>query len=112
MLSPTRRAPSIVSRNQDLATLLRARTPLLLVESADENGVIEGFRHAISQALRPLWRWRITGGLERLDLVLDPDDDESMREAPDASLSLQAIKRARDPGVYLLLDFQPYLRYR
>ena len=99
-----------MSSNQDLATLLRARTPLLLVESADENGVVEGFRHAIAQALRPLWRWRITGGLERLDLVLDPDDD-AMQEAPDASLSLQAIKRAREPGVYLLLDFQPYLRY-
>lgn len=100
-----------MSRNQDLATLLRARTPLLLVESADENGVIDGFRHAISQALRPLYRWSITGGLERLDLDVDADDDESMREAPDASLSLQAIKRTPTAGVYLLLDFQPYLRY-
>ena len=99
-----------MSRNQDLATLLRARTPLLLVESADENGVVEGFRHAIAQALRPLWRWSITGGLERLDLDLD-FGDETTGEAPDASLSLQAIKRATDPGVYLLLDFQPYLRY-
>ncbi len=102
-----------VSRNQDLATLLRARTPLLLVESPDEKGVIEGFRHAIAQSLRPLYRWSITGGLERLDLDLDEAalDDELVREAPDASLSLQAIKRNQVPGVYLLLDFQPYLRY-
>ena len=105
------RTPPIVSRNQDLTTLLRARTPLLLVDSADENGVIEGFRHAIAQSLRPFWRWSITGGLERLDLDLDEDDDDATREAPDASLSLQAIKRTPVAGVYLLLDFQPYLRY-
>lgn len=101
-----------MSRNQDLVTLLRARTPLLLVETADENGVIEGFRHAIAQSLRPFHRWSITGGLERLDLDADDTaDDERMREAPDASLSLQAIRRNPVPGVYLLLDFQPYLRY-
>jgi hypothetical protein len=104
------RANRTVSSNQDLATLLRARTPLLLVESADENGVVEGFRHAIAQALRPLWRWSITGGLERLDLDLD-FGDETAGDAPDASLSLQSIKRTTQPGVYLLLDFQPYLRY-
>ncbi|MCK9537566.1 AAA family ATPase [Dokdonella sp.] len=93
--------------NQDLATLIRAGTPLLVIASNDEQRVIEGFRHAIAQALRPLWSWSITDGLERLDM----DADDIGRAAPDATMTLHAIKAASAPGVYLLLDFQPYLRY-
>lgn len=93
--------------HQDLVTLLRARTPLLLVDSVAEARVIEGFRRAIAQSLRPLYRWSITGGLRRIDL-----DVEVERETPpDASLMLQWLKQESAPGVYLLLDFQPYLRY-
>lgn len=96
-----------VAENQDLVTLIRAGTPLLVIESSEETRVVEGFRHAIAQALRPLYRWSITDGLKRLDL----DHDEETEDAPDASLMLQAIKQHRQAGVYLLLDFQPYLRY-
>ena len=95
--------------NQDLITLIRAGTPLLVIESAEEKRVVEGFRHAIAQALRPLYRWSITNGLERIDLDLDVDEES--REAPDASMTLQVIKAQAIPGVYLLLDFQNYLRY-
>lgn len=95
-----------MSANQDLATLLRARTPLLVVESADEGPVIDAFRHAITQTLRPLYRWSITEGLRRLDV-----DDEEPATPPDASLALAAMLRNPHAGVYLLLDFQPYLRY-
>ena len=51
-----------MSGNQDLTTLLRARTPLLVIESAEEGRVIESFRHAIAQSLRPLFTWSITDG--------------------------------------------------
>ncbi len=95
-----------MNTNQDLATLIRASTPLLLVEARDEARVIEGFRHAIAQTLRPLYCWSITAGLQRLDI-----DDDDAPVPPDATLTLQAIKAATQPGVYLLLDFQPYLRY-
>ena len=93
--------------NQDLITLLRSRAPLILVESAEEGRVVDAFRHAIEQSLRPLYRWSITGGLCRLDI----DTDDEAAAPPDASMTLQAIKQQKTPGVYLLLDFQPYLRY-
>lgn len=93
--------------HQDLVALLRARTPLLLIHSVAETDVVDGFRRAIVPSLRPLYRWSITAGLRRIDL--DADDADA---APvDATLVLQAIKRQRVPAVYLLLDFQPCLRY-
>ena len=92
---------------QDLVTLLRSRTPLILVESAGESRVVAAFRHAIEQSLRPLYRWSLTDGLARLDI----DEGDERESPPDASLTLGAIKKNPTPGVYLLLDFQPYLRY-
>jgi SpoVK/Ycf46/Vps4 family AAA+-type ATPase len=95
-----------MSGNQDLTTLLRARTPLLVIESAEEIRVIESFRHAIAQSLRPLYRWSITDGLRRIDM-----DDEDETGIPDATLTLTAIKQRSEAAVFLLLDFQAYLRY-
>ncbi len=105
--------PRAVPGNQDLVTLIRAHTPLIVIESAEEAPVIDGFRHAIAQVLRPLFRWTITAGLERIDLDLRDEDDgeERIEEAPDATMTLHAIQRHREAGIYLLLDFQPYLRY-
>jgi AAA+ superfamily predicted ATPase len=97
---------------QDLATLVRAATPLLVIETAEEKRVVETFRHLIAQVLRPLYRWSITDGLKRLDMAdASVPDDNALEVAPDASATLLAIKRTPEPGIYLLLDFQPYLRY-
>ncbi|SFN29790.1 AAA family ATPase [Dokdonella immobilis] len=95
-----------MSGNQDLTTLLRARTPLLVIESAEEGRVIESFRHAIAQSLRPLFTWSITDGLRRIDM-----DDDGEHAVPDATMTLTSIKQRTEAGVFLLLDFQPYLRY-
>jgi SpoVK/Ycf46/Vps4 family AAA+-type ATPase len=96
---------------QDLATLIRAATPLLVIETGEENRVIETFKHLISQVLRPLYRWSITDGLKRLDMARDSDERGEVEIAPDATATLLGIKRDADAGIYLLLDFQPYLRY-
>jgi len=96
---------------QDLATLIRAATPLLAIETAEENRVIETFRHLIAQVLRPLYRWSITDGLQRLDMALPRPTPLETAIAPDATATLQALKQAGEAGIYLLLDFAPYLRY-
>src|SRR5215468_6430354 len=93
---PSTRRPRHVPDQQDLVTLLRARTPLILVESAGESRVVAAFRHAIEQSLRPLYRWSLTDGLERLDI----DDSDERESPPDASLTLNAIKKNPTPGVY------------
>lgn len=92
---------------QNLATLVRAATPLIVIETTEETRVIETFRHLISQVLRPLYQWTITNGLQRLDM----DREDFVPIAPDATQTLLAIKNTPETGLYLLLDFHAYLRY-
>src|SRR5690606_40633729 len=56
---------------------------------------------------RALYRWTITEGLRRLDL----DREDPPEGPPDASSVLRAIQAAEQRGIYLLLDFHPYLGY-
>ncbi|MEO7066057.1 MAG: AAA family ATPase [Rhodanobacter sp.] len=95
-----------MSELQDLTTLVRAATPLLVIETVDEQRVIDCFRHVIAQALRPLWRWTLTDGLTRLDFA--QRDGEI---ASDATSTLNAIRAQGDPGIYLMFDFQTLLGY-
>jgi SpoVK/Ycf46/Vps4 family AAA+-type ATPase len=96
---------------QDLATLIRAATPLIVIETSEENRVLDTFRHLIAEVLRPLYRWSITDGLTRLDMALGAGEQRDVEVPPDASATLLAIKHTAEAGIYLLLDFQPYLRY-
>ena len=95
-----------MSELDDLATLVRAATPLVGSETVDEQRVIECFRHVLAQALRPLWRWTLTDGLARLDFA-----QPGNIVAPDAGATLEAIRAADERGIYLLFDFHPFLRY-
>ncbi|GAB3032284.1 AAA family ATPase [Oleiagrimonas citrea] len=90
----------------DLGTLVRASTPLIVIETLDEQRVIESFRHVIGQHLRPLWRWTITDGLTRLDF-----EQPEASVAPDVSRTLEAIREHDTAGIYLLFDAHPYLGY-
>ncbi len=94
-----------MSELQDLTTLVRAATPLLVIETVDEQRVIDCFRHVIAQTLRPLWSWTLTDGLKRLDF------GQAVDIAPDATATLDAIRADGEPGIYVLFDFQTLLRY-
>jgi len=94
-----------MSELQDLTTLVRASTPLLVIETVDEQRVIDCFRHVIAQALRPLWRWTLTDGLSRLDFAQHGD------AAPNATATLEAIRHTSEPGIFLLFDFHSFLGY-
>lgn len=92
---------------QDLVALIRADTPLIVIETPDEPRVVELFRQSLMHAWRALFRWSITEGLRRIDM----DREDEAEVAPDAGATLQAIYAAKQRGVYLLLDFHPYLKY-
>ena len=96
-----------MSELHDLIALIRANTPLIVVETQEEARTVELFRQALAQVWRALYRWSVTEGLRRIDI----DREDEPEGAPDASAALHAMKNADQRGIYLLLDFHPYLGY-
>ncbi|MDX1499522.1 MAG: AAA family ATPase [Woeseiaceae bacterium] len=92
----------------DLEVLLRSRTPLIVIETRDEARVLDmltGFARAgQAGSYLPLFRWTVTDGLQRLDIDLEPQTINS--EPGDV---LRHIRAVSQPGVYVLLDFHPFL---
>jgi SpoVK/Ycf46/Vps4 family AAA+-type ATPase len=89
---------------QDFGVLLDSGIPIVVVESHDEGRVIELIRQAVARAAKPFFHWTVTDGLRRLDRGFKPPNE--IREPTDLLLE---IKVARDPAIYLLSDFHPYL---
>ena len=96
-----------MSELQDLSSLVRSNTPLIVIETPDEARVVDLFRHVLTYVWRALYRWSITEGLRRVDL----DREDAAETAPDITTTLQAIKADDQRGVYMLLDVMPYLGY-
>jgi SpoVK/Ycf46/Vps4 family AAA+-type ATPase len=94
--------------NHDLELILRSRTPIVIIESQDEARILEllqsiAMRRASTSYL-PLFRWTITDGLQRLDIALEPQSLNS--EPTDVLKHIRAVSK---PGLYVLLDFHPFL---
>ena len=97
-----------MDRRQDLEIILRSRTPLVVMETRDERRVLRilqdiGMRSSTSDYM-PLFRWTVTDGLQRLDIDLAPQLVNS--EPVDVLKHIRAVAR---PGIYVLLDFHPFL---
>jgi hypothetical protein len=90
----------------DLAVLVRSGAPLIVIETHEEALLVDAFRHVVAEVFRPLWRWSITSGLQRLDM-----DDPDAPAANDSSVLLEWMARDQRRGIWLLFDFPPYLRY-
>jgi hypothetical protein len=96
-----------MSELQDLSSLVRSNTPLIVIETPDEARVVDLFRHVLTNVWRALYRWSITEGMRRVDL----DREDPAETAPDITTTLLAIKAHEQRGIYLLLDVMPYLGY-
>ena len=89
----------------DLELLIRSHVPILLIESHEEPRVLEMFRRLRRNIGKPVFSWTITDGLLPLEMTLQTDKPNVAE--PDKVL--RHIKQTVGAGVYLLLDFHPYL---
>jgi hypothetical protein len=92
----------------DLALVLDSGAPIVVIETSDENRFLQLLTDlAIAQRAtnyRPLFRWSVTDGLQRLDLQL-----EAQRHNAEPGDVLRHIRAVDKPGIYALLDFHPFL---
>lgn len=97
-----------MDNRNDLSVILRSRVPLIVVESLDEKRFVAMLKDIVRGAFgtdyRPLFQWSITDGLQRLDIEMDP---QAHNAEPGAVL--RHIRAVEGPGIYVLLDFHPYL---
>lgn len=88
----------------DLEVLVRSRVPIILLETRDERRALEIFKRLAIHIGQPVMRWSATTGLQRIDLDLQPQ-----AHAREPAQALGQIKATGTTGIYLLLDFHPYL---
>ena len=97
-----------MDQRHDLEVVLRSRTPIIVIESSDEARILEMFQSiTVSGSIgsyQPLFRWTVTDGLQRLDIALEPQTINS--EPTDVLKHIRAVTK---PGIYVLLDFHPFL---
>jgi AAA+ superfamily predicted ATPase len=97
-----------MDRQRDLELLLQSRTPIIVIESRDEGAMLDMLRQISLNRTKddhvPLFRWTITDGLQRLDIILEPQ----LHNARPTEV-LRHIRAVNKPGLYVLLDFHPYL---
>jgi SpoVK/Ycf46/Vps4 family AAA+-type ATPase len=96
-----------MDQRRDLDLILKSGTPVVIVETGDEARILEMLQSIVMQQrgdYTPLFRWTVTDGLQRQDIALEPQRINS--EPTDVLKHIRAVTR---PGIYILLDFHPYL---
>jgi AAA+ superfamily predicted ATPase len=93
-----------MEHGHDLELIIRSRVPIVVIESHEERRALDMLRPMATRLALPLFMWKITEGLRRLDLDYPP---QRYNIEPPAVLG--HIKSTRQAGVYVLLDFHPYL---
>ena len=94
--------------SHDLELILRSRTPIIVIESHDEDRVLQLLQsialRSLADTYLPLFRWTLTDGLQRLDISLEP---QALNSSPtDVLKHIRAVSKA---GIYVLLDFHPFI---
>jgi SpoVK/Ycf46/Vps4 family AAA+-type ATPase len=97
-----------MDRQRDLELMLKSKAPIVVIETRDEPGMLDMLKRiSLARAkddYAPLFRWTITDGLQRLDISLEPQ----LHNAKPTEV-LRHIRAVTKAGLYVLLDFHPYL---
>ncbi|WP_342664787.1 hypothetical protein [Neptunomonas japonica] len=84
--------------------LVKSRTPLIVIETDEENQALSMITGMHSVLQRPIFKWSLTEGFERLD---QPMAAQKLFSKPTDALG--HIKSVRVSGVYVLADFHPFI---
>ena len=90
----------------DLAVIVAAHTPIILVETHDEKTAMDLLRRVAREQGKTLFRWSVTDGLQTASFGLQLAAPSQYAEA-DAVLS--HLKTHAEPGIYVFCDLHPWL---
>ena len=94
-----------MSDRLDLELLLQGHAPILQIESQEEKRAIKLLVSIATNSVTSIFQWSATEGLKRLDIDLG-----IQRDNKDPQNVLSHIKAVDRTGIYILLDFEPYLQ--
>src|SRR5688572_1584195 len=102
-------ASAATSPNDELQTLLASRVAMVVIESREEGRALEVLRDAAMKAQRGrnwgVFQWTVTEGLLRVDV----DMGGAQKTLAQPEQLLKHIRATPMAGIYVLLDFHPYL---
>lgn len=85
--------------------MLKSRVPIIVMETNEERRVLDMFKRLFDEGFyQPLFAWSVTQGLYRLDLKTEPQKTNAQPQDV-----LRHIKATSLSGIYILMDFHPYL---
>jgi SpoVK/Ycf46/Vps4 family AAA+-type ATPase len=100
-------APASQTR-AELKALLGSRIPMIVIETRDEPHavalIVSVALELSSKAHVPVFQWTVTDGLKRQDVDLG-----AQRHNAEPTEVLRSIRATNKAGIYVLLDFHPYL---
>jgi SpoVK/Ycf46/Vps4 family AAA+-type ATPase len=91
--------------SRDLELLLLGNTPILQIETHEELRALKLLTDIATNHILPIFKWSVTQGLARIDI--DLGTQKHVAQPVDVLKHIAAIERE---GVYVLLDFDPYMR--
>ena len=93
-----------MSDSHDLALLINSHIPIIAITTHEENRAVDLVQSLKSHLKLPVFKWSVTEGLLRLEQGYKP---QRMNSQPEDVL--KHVKASTQPGIYLFLDFHPYL---
>jgi len=99
-----------LSPEEELEVLIRARYPIIYIESHEEVRVCEVIQRIADRRGKKTYFWTTSQGIVRPGVSTEASSEKSY--ALDTSLplvALEVISKSRENAIYILKDFHPYL---
>ena len=102
---PGRTRACVKNDIHDLGLVLDSKVKLIVIESWDEQRVLETLTTLAVKRGLGLFTWAVTEGLQRLGFGGDPVGDGA---STDAEAALRLIKADPQPNLYVMCDLHPF----
>ncbi|MFP5382465.1 MAG: AAA family ATPase [Gammaproteobacteria bacterium] len=91
---------------KDLQLTLDAGVPLLVIESWEEDRMLDLVRRVGFSRGLPVWGWTLTDGLRRLEI----EGAAARKDLHDPKEALRYVRAQNDYGLFVFCDLHPFLR--